>query len=128
MDFIKGLPQSFGNEMMLVVVDRFNRYAHFAILAYPFTTVDVAQFNLDYVFKLHGWPQSIVSYIDKIFTSDFWQALLSIQGTNLLLLTSYHPQINGQIKMVNRCLETCLRCMSSETPREWSKWLSLVEW
>lgn len=30
--------------------------------------------------------------------------------------------------MVNKCLETYLRCMCSDQPSTWSKWLSLAEW
>jgi len=128
MDFIEGLPKSLGKEVIFVVVDRFSKYAHFAALSHPYTALDVAQCYLDHVFKLHGWPQSIISDRDKVFISAFWRALLSIQGTTLLLSTAYHPQTDGQTEVVNRCLETYLRCMCSEKASDWSKWLPLAEW
>ena len=56
MDFIKGLPRSYGKEVILVIVDRLSKYAHLATLAHPFTAMDIAQAYLDNVFKLHGWP------------------------------------------------------------------------
>jgi len=59
MYFIEGFPKSFGKEVILLVVDRFSKYAPFATLAHPFTVVVVTQVYLDDVFKLHGWPQSI---------------------------------------------------------------------
>lgn len=88
MDFIEGLPKFYGKEVIFVVVDRFNKYAHFATLSHPFSAIDVAQTYLDHVFKLHGWPQSIISDRDRVFSSDFWQVLLSIQGTTLLMSTT----------------------------------------
>jgi len=128
MDFIERLPKSFGKDVILVVVDRFSKFAHSAAFSHPFTAADVAQVYLDNVLKLHGWPQSIVSDRDKVFLSEFWQALLSVQGTNLLMSTSYHPQIVGPIEVVNWCLEAYMRCMCSEKTTEWSNCLPLAEW
>ncbi|XP_062075047.1 uncharacterized protein LOC133779060 [Humulus lupulus] len=89
---------------------------------------DVAQIFLDNVYKLHGIPQTIVSGRDHIVTREFWEHLFSLQGTRLLMSTSYHPQFYGQIEIVNKCLDKYLRCMTSDKPREWSKWLPLAGW
>jgi len=53
---------------------------------------------------------------------------MAFQGVQLQLSTAYHPQTDGQTELVNRCLETFLRCMCCDTPHEWSKWLPLAEW
>jgi len=109
-----------------VVVDRFSKAAHFVASSHLYTVEEVAQVYLDNVLKLHGWPQSIVSDRYNIFLSAFWQALFSIQGSNLLLSSSYHLQTDGQTEIVNKCLETYLRCMCSDSPKDWSKWLPLA--
>jgi hypothetical protein len=70
MDFIEGLPKSQGKEVILVVVDRFTKYAHFIPLAHPYTMKTIAQAFMDNVFKLHGPPVSIVTDRDRIFTSN----------------------------------------------------------
>nr|GEX16933.1 hypothetical protein [Tanacetum cinerariifolium] len=46
----------------------------------------------------------------------------------LTMSTSYHPQTDGPTKVVNRCLECYLRCVTEEQPKYWMKWLSLAEW
>ena len=42
MDFMVALPRSGGFDTVLVVVDRFTKYAHFADLKHPFTVISVA--------------------------------------------------------------------------------------
>jgi len=78
MDFIEGLPKSQGREVILVVVDRFSKYADFIALSHPYTAEVATQAYLDNIYKHHGLPRSIVSDRDTIFLSSFWQALFSV--------------------------------------------------
>jgi hypothetical protein len=91
MDFLVGLPKSRNKSVIMLVVDRLSKYAHFCALPHPFTPVLVAQVFLDHIFKLHGMPTSIVSDRDPNFTSTFWQELSKLQGTQLNMSTTYHP-------------------------------------
>ncbi|XP_073107342.1 uncharacterized protein [Elaeis guineensis] len=72
MDFIDGLPKSQGRTVIMVVVDRLTKYAHFIGLTHPYTAKSMAQLFLDHVFKFHGLPNTIVSDKDAIFTNQFW--------------------------------------------------------
>ncbi|OWM70560.1 hypothetical protein CDL15_Pgr014233 [Punica granatum] len=128
MDFIEGLPRSLGKEVIFVVVDRCTKYAHFMSLTHPYSATTVAQTFMDNVFKLHGMPESIVSDRDPIFLSNFWQDLFKLQGVALLASSAYHPQTDGQTEIVNKCLETYLRCMTGDRPASWAKWLPMAEW
>jgi hypothetical protein len=112
MDFITSLPKSGNKSVIMVVVDRLSKYAHLCALQHLFATSTVAQIFMDQVFKLHGMPHSIVFYRDPTFTRNFWQELFKIQGTELHLSTTYHHQTDGQTEVVNKCLETYLRCFS----------------
>jgi hypothetical protein len=128
MDFITGLPKSGNKSVIMVVVDRLSKYTHLCILQHPFTPSTVAQIFMDQVFKLHGMPHSIASDRDPTFTRNFWQELFKLQGTQLHLITAYHPQTDGQTEFVNKCLETYLRCFSYKKKNQWAQWLPLVEW
>lgn len=72
MDFIESLPVSKGSDVILVVVDRFTKYAHFLPLKHPFSALQVAESYLNRVASLYGMPKSTVSDREKIFTSHFW--------------------------------------------------------
>lgn len=116
MDFIEGLPVSGSANAILVVVDKFSKFAHFITLKHPFTAQSVAQLFLDNVYHLHGLPKSIILDRDKIFTILFWQSLFKAVGTSLCLSSSYHPQTDGQTERVNQCLKTFLRCFAHSCP------------
>jgi hypothetical protein len=128
MDFITGLSKSGNKSVIMVVVDRLSKYAHLCALQHPYTASTVAQIFMDQVFKIHGMLHSIVSDRDPTFTSNFWQELFKLQGTQFHLSTSYHPQIYGQTKVVKKCLETYLRCFASKNQNQWAQWLPLAEW
>lgn len=80
------------------------------------------------IFRLHGLPRIIVSDRDTIFLSKFWQTIFRLQGVELHTSTAYHPQTDEQTEVVNKSLETYLRCMTSDCPSKWSTWLTLAEW
>eukprot|EP00253_Pinus_taeda_P027829 PITA_27829 len=128
MDFITGLLKSGNKSFIMVVVDRISKFSHLCVLPLPFTPTLVAQSFMDQIFKLHGMPTSIVSDRDPIFTNNFWQELFKLQGTQLQLSTSYHPKTDGQTKAVKKCLDTYLKCFTSERKHLWVQWLPLAEW
>jgi hypothetical protein len=70
-DFVEGFPRVGGKSVVMTVVDRFSKYAHFIPLGHAYTAVSMAQEFFDNIVKLHGIPCSIVSDRDPVFTSTF---------------------------------------------------------
>ena len=111
--------------MILVVVDRLTKSAHFAPLVNWFTVVQVVEVFADKVVKLHGIPRTLVSDRDPIFISHFWKKLFKLSGTTLHHSTTYHPQTDGQTEVINRSLEHYLRAFVGAQP---TKWVRLLGW
>ena len=68
MDFIIGLPKSEGKSVIMVIVDRLTKYAHFCALSHPVKASIVSIAFMETIQKLHGSPKIIVSDRDPIFT------------------------------------------------------------
>jgi hypothetical protein len=128
MDFVEGLPKSRGKDVILVVVDRLTKYAHFLALSHPYSVQKVAAIFIDNILKLHGPPQIIVSDRDRIFTSKLWNEIFNSFKVSLHFSIAYHPESDGQTERVNQCLEQYLRCMAFAEPNKWADWLPTAEW
>jgi hypothetical protein len=85
MDFIIWLPKSEGKSVIMVIVYRLTKYAHFCALSPPFKYSTVATAFMETVQKLHGSPKIIISDIDPIFTGHFWIELFSVWVLNWLI-------------------------------------------
>jgi RNase H-like domain found in reverse transcriptase/Reverse transcriptase (RNA-dependent DNA polymerase)/Integrase zinc binding domain len=90
-DFNTGLPTSEGRNVIMVVVDRFTKFAHFTPLSHPYSAIDVAKTFFTHVYTIHGLPSSIVSYPGPIFTCHFWTAWLPL--TQWWYNSTYHRSL-----------------------------------
>jgi hypothetical protein len=123
MDFIEGCPKVRGKYVILTVVDRFSKFAHFIQLSHPYSASSVAKAFFDNIVHLHGLPCSIVSDQDPVFTSGFWKELFHLTGVKLLLSSAFHPQTDGQLDVMNWMIAMYLRCLAGDRPRSWLQWL-----
>lgn len=67
MDFIEALPNSEDKSIIWVIVDRMTKYNHFIALKHPYNVEGLASTYLNSIYKLHGFPEIIVSDRDVVF-------------------------------------------------------------
>ncbi|RVW69256.1 Transposon Tf2-8 polyprotein [Vitis vinifera] len=127
MDFIIGLPKSEDNGSIIVVVDRFSKYATFIAAPTDCTAEETARLFLKHVVKYWGLPKYIISDRDPRFTGKFWTELFKLMGSELHFSTSFHPQTDGQTERVNALLELYLRHFVSANQRDWAKLLDIAQ-
>ncbi len=99
MDFIIGLPSSKGKNVILTVICRLSKERHYI----PCFTDDegitaekTAELMLQWIYRIHGLLDFIVSNRGSQFIFILWKSLCKRLGINLRLFTAYHPQIDGQ--------------------------------
>jgi hypothetical protein len=128
LNFIEGFPRVNGKTVILMVVDRFSKYAHFVPLGHPYTATTVARAFFNNIVRLHGMPTSVVSDRDPVFTAHFWKELFKLSGVQLRFSSAFHLQSDGQLEATNRIITMYLRCLASDRPRQWLQWLSWAEY
>ncbi|KAL0177020.1 hypothetical protein M9458_025914, partial [Cirrhinus mrigala] len=128
LDFVSGLPPSQGNMVVLTVVDRFSKAAHFIPLPKLPSAKETAATVVDHVFRIHGLPMDVVSDRGPQFISKFWREFCRLLGASVSLSSGFHPQSNGQTERANQDLERVLQCLVSQNPSSWSQQLSWVEY
>jgi hypothetical protein len=119
MDFVEALPRVNGKSVILTMVDRFSKSAHFIALSHPYTTTSVARVFFAEIVRLHGIPSSIVSDRDPVFTSSFWRELFRLAGVMLQFTSAFHPQSDGQSEATNKIISMYLRCLTGDRPCNW---------
>jgi IS30 family transposase len=107
------MSKSKDKDVILVVVDRLTKYAHFLPMDHPYIVHKVATLFIDNILKLHGPQVVIVTDRDGIFTSKLWQEIFNSLKISLHFSTAYHPETDGQTERVNQCVEQYLWCMLS---------------
>lgn len=131
MDFIVDLPRSKTNagvsvRNILVVVDRLTKMRHL-IPCNSMTALETARLFYEFVWKLHGIPDTIVSDRGPQFVSDFWTRLCDILRIKLALSTAYHPETDGQTESSNCAIEQILRCFCNQLQDDWASWCPSAE-
>ena len=97
-----------GYDSILIIVDSMTKMAHFIPTREDIDARGVAELFLNYVWKLHGTPESVVSDRGAVFVSRFLRELYVKLDIKPRISTAYHPQMDGQMERVNQILEDML--------------------
>ena len=128
MDFVVGLPLTGRKyDSIWVVVDRLTKLTHFLPVRTDYSLDNLAKLYIKEIVQLHGIPVSIISDRDLWFNLRFWGKLQEALGTQLNFNTAFHPQMDGQSKIVIQVLEDMLRSCVINYEGSWDRHFPLVE-
>jgi hypothetical protein len=128
MDFMLGFPRTQrGSDSIFVVVDRFLKMAHFIPFKKTSDATYVANLFFREIVRLDVLPRSIFSEMDTKFVSHLWRTLWKKLGTELSFSSSYHPQIDEQMEVVNISLGDLLRSFVTKHHSQWDQILAQAE-
>jgi transposase InsO family protein len=122
-DHVGPLPTSNnGNIYILVVIDRFTRYAE--AFAVPDTsTITTAKVLVEGIMCKHGFMMVLQSDRGSGFVSQLAAQIFKLLGVKQIKTTAFHPQANGVVEIFNKTLKTTLRIFASENQKDWDELL-----
>ena len=95
------LPVSKGHDSILVVCDRFSKMSHFVVMTEKTMAKGLARLFRDNVWKLHGFPESVISDKGPQFAAGLTKELNKMLGIETKLSIAYHPETDRQMERTN---------------------------
>lgn len=126
-DFIVKLPSSLGFDSIFVITDHLTKGAHFIPFNEAMDSLALAYLFVKDFFRLHGFPDKIVSDRGPSFVSNFWRAVMAHLKISPAPSTAYHPATDGQTERTNQTLETYIRHFVCHRQDDWVDWLPMAE-
>ena len=77
------------------------------------TAEGTADLFVNNVYRLHGFPNTVVLDRGPQFNSLFWKTLCRRLRIDRLLLTAFHPETDGQTENANATIEAYLRAYTT---------------
>jgi hypothetical protein len=128
MDYMSGLPSTKqGNDYVFLVVDRFSKMVIMVAYKKSITAEATANIFFERVWVHFGIPQTIVSDQNIRFLGTFRSSPWSLLDTKLTKSIAFHPQTDGQTKVVNQMIVHILRMYNSKNPHTWDESLPYVQ-
>nr|GEU96545.1 reverse transcriptase domain-containing protein [Tanacetum cinerariifolium] len=112
---------------LLVIVDRLSKSAHFLPIRENDPLDKLAKLYLNRIVARLGIPVSIICDRAWRFTSNFWISFQKALGTDISMITAYHPETDGQSERTNQTLEDMLRACVIDFGKETTKKIVLIK-
>lgn len=110
------------------MMDHLSKVVHFTALHKLPSAKETARVIIDHVFRIHGFPEDVVSDRGPQFISHFWKEFCQKIGASVSLSLGFNLQTIGQSERVNQDLSRIFQCLASHNPTTWSQQLTWAEY
>jgi transposase InsO family protein len=118
-DHIGPFPTSdHGNKYILVIVDRFTRYAE-GIAVDNVSAKTTAEAIMNHIICRHGIFKVLLSDRGSGFTSEIFQHIMKLLGVKHIKTMAYHPKSNGVVERFNKTLKRSLKLWVNRQHSDW---------
>ncbi len=111
---------------VLIFVDHFIKMRHLVLIT-SMKVEEVINCFYAYVWKHHDLLKFFMSDRDTQFIFNVWKHMCKMLKINVKLSTTYHSEIDDQIKRINAIMKHYLWVFVNYMQNDWAKWLSEVK-
>ncbi len=111
---------------ILIFIDHFIKMRHLVFTTFMKVEKVINCFYA-YVWKHHDLLKFFMSNWDIQFIFDVWKHMCKMLKINIKLSTTYHSEIDDQIKRINAVMKYYLQVFVNYMQNNWVKWLSEVK-
>jgi len=128
LNLITGLPPLGQEQYMavLVIVDKLTKFALFIPTHDSLTQEGFTKLFIERVVHVYGMPHRIIADRDKHWATGFWKSVVELHGSKMALSSSHHPQMDGQLEILNATIEQMLQAVVHKDRALWSNWLLVL--
>ncbi len=111
---------------VLVFIDHLIKMKHLVLIT-SMKVEEAINCFYAYVWKHHDLLEFFMSDQDTQFIFDVWKHMCKMLKIKVKLSTTYHSEIDAQIKRINAVMKHYLWVFINYMQNDWAKWLSEVE-
>ncbi len=111
---------------VLIFIDHFIKMRHLVLIT-SMKVEEVINCFYAYVWKHHDLLKFFMSDRDTQFIFNVWKHMCKMLKINVKLSTTYHSEIDDQIKRINAIMKHYLWVFVNYMQNDWAKWLSEVK-
>ncbi len=123
MDFIPELPNSSGYDNILVIMDKLTKYGIFVPCTMAISDDATTRLFFQHVISKFGIPAQVITDRDSRWRHSFWKELCKLMGMKQALTKAHHPQVDGQMEILNQGLEIALCAYVGPERDDWHQYL-----